>query len=278
MCQPSNRVSLSGSCTMLNQIILCCSIFANICQYLTYNIQLVITWKNQIFRTLYFSGFFIDLFFYFHKDKLADQIENRILCKNIFPHIGHTVLILKCRISSTCCDSMPVTHVERQEECGLTIKFSGHIHFFQIHSEVYKCSSFESEESRLWISVSTELIDGILIGLTCRITFQLKSHNRQTIQENNYIDSFLVAGPDLLHHRENILAVFLCQFRIKGSRGLGIHELNLLIRKLDTMFQHLNQAASCFRSLRIDEADNRLFQIRLIYFSQIFHCFVLSIF
>ena len=172
---------------------------------------------------------------------------------------------------------MPVTHVERQEECGLTIKFSGHIHFFQIHSEVYKCSSFESEESRLWISVSTELIDGILIGLTCRITFQLKSHNRQTIQENNYIDSFLVAGPDLLHHRENILAVFLCQFRIKGSRGLGIHELNLLIRKLNAMLQNLNQTTTCLRSLRIDKADNRLFQIVFVNLAQILHCIRLCI-
>ena len=130
MCQPSNRVSLSGSCTMLNQIILCCSILTHICQYLTYNIQLVITWKNQIFRALHFSGFFIDLFFYFHKDKLANQIKNRILGKNILPHIGHTVSIFKCRIPSSRGNTMPISHVKRQKECGLTIKFSGHIHFF----------------------------------------------------------------------------------------------------------------------------------------------------
>ena len=115
---------------MLNQIILCGTILTHIYQYLTYNIQLVITWKNQIFRALHFSGFFIDLFFYFHKDKLADQIENRILGKDILPHIGHTVFIFKYRISSSCSNAVTITHIKRQEECSLTIKLCGHIYFF----------------------------------------------------------------------------------------------------------------------------------------------------
>ena len=43
------------------------------------------------------------------------------------------------------------------------------------------------------------------------------------------------------------------------------------------MLQHLNQAASCLRSLRIDEADNRLFQIVFVNFTQIIHCIRLCI-
>ena len=115
---------------MLNQIILGCAILTNISQHLADNIKLMVARENQILRTLYFSGFFIDLFFYFHKDKLADQIENRILGKDILPHIGHTVFIFKCRIPSSCGNTMTITHVKRQKECGLTIEFSGHIHFF----------------------------------------------------------------------------------------------------------------------------------------------------
>lgn len=56
----------------------------------------------------------------------------------------------------------------------------------------------------------------ILIGLTSSVALELEGDDGETIQENDHVDALFVAGPDLFHHGENVLTVFLCQLRIEG--------------------------------------------------------------
>ena len=227
--------------------------------------------KNEIFRPLYLAGLVIDFLLHLNKNELADKIQDGIFRQNVFPHIGYAVFILKSRIPCTSCHPLAVAHVKGQEECGVPGQFGGHIDLFQIHRKVYKTARLKQEQTGLGVSLSPVLVNGVLIRLSSDVTFEFKGDDGKAVQENNYIDAFFVAGPDLLHDREDILAVFARQFRVEGGGRLCVHQFQLLIGDLNTMLQHLNQAATGFGGFCIDKAYDGILQIVLVYFAQVLH-------
>ena len=207
--QPCDGIRLAGTCAVLNQIVLCGMVFSDICKNTANHVKLMIPGKDQIFGTLYLASFIVNLFFHFHENEFADQIQYSILCQDILPHIGHAVLVLKCRVAGTGGDALTVTHIERQEEGRIACQFCGHVHFFQVHSEVDQATSLKEEQPGFGIALGAVLIDSIVIGLSSGIALQLKGNDRQAIQEDNHIDPLFVAGPHFFHDREDVLAVLL---------------------------------------------------------------------
>ena len=271
MSQPCDGIGLAGTGAVLDQIILRSTVYPDIGEELADDIQLMIAGKNQIFRTLHLAGLVIDFFFYFHEDKLTDKIEDGILSQNVLPHIRDTIFVRKSGIACARIHPFAVTRVERQEEGRFLSKASGHIDLLQIHRKVHKAACLEQEQSGLGIALGAVLVNGILIGLPGGIALQLKRNDGKAIQENHHIDALFVAGPDLLHDRENILAVFLCQFRVEGGGWLSVHQIQLSVGNFNTVFEHINQTAAGLGGFRIDKADNGVLQIILVDFSQIAH-------
>ena len=227
--------------------------------------------KNEIFRPLYLAGLVIDFLLHLNKNELADKIQDGIFRQNVFPHIGYAVFILKSRIPCTSCHPLAVTHVKGQKEGSFPSQFGCHIDFFQIHSEVYKAARLEQEQTGLGVSLSAVLINGVLVRLSGGVTLQLKRNDGKAVQKNYHIDTLFIAGPDLLHDREDILAIFARQFWVEGGGRLCVHQFQLLIRDFDTMFQYLDQAATGFGGFSIDKAYDGILQIVFVDFPQVVH-------
>ena len=277
MRQPCDGVGFAGACAVLYQIILRRAIFTHIGQQLANHIQLVIPGKDNVFGLLCFSCQLILTLLGFDKDELADEVKDGILCQNILPHIGHAVLVFEGRIARTCIDSFTVSHVERQEEGGVACKLGGHIDLFQIHCKVHKAACLKPKQAGLGITVNAVLIDGILIGLTGGITFQLKGHDGKTVQENYQVNALIIACPDLLHNGENILFVLCQQVTIEGGCRFGVHKLQLHVGNLNAVLQHIQQTAAGFGHLGIDKADEGVLQIGFVDFAECLHLVRLGI-
>ena len=101
---------------MLNQIILRRAIFTHAGQQFTDHIQLMVSWKDDVFRLLRFPSQLILAFLDFDKDELADEVEDSVLFQNVLPHIGDTVLVFEGGVTRTGIDTFAVAHVEGQEK------------------------------------------------------------------------------------------------------------------------------------------------------------------
>ena len=172
--QPCDGVCFAGTCAVLNQIILRRAIFTHVGQQFTDHIQLMVSWRDDVFRLLRFPCQLVFAFLGFDKDELTDEVKDGILCQNILPHIGHAVLVFEGRIARTGIDTFTVSHVERQEEGGVACELGGHIDLLQIHCKVHKASGFEPKQPGLGVTVNTVLINSILVRLTGGIAFQFK--------------------------------------------------------------------------------------------------------
>ena len=271
MRQPCNGVGFARTGAVLNQIVLRGTVYPDIREKFADHIQLVVARENEIFRPFHLAGLVIDLFLYLNKNELADQVQDGILRQNILPHIGHAVFVRKGRISRTSGYPLAVAHIEGQEKGGIPGQFGGHIDLFQIHGEVDKAAGLEEKQTGLGIALGAVLVNGVLIGLSSGVALELKGDDGKAVQEYYHINALFVAGPDLLHDREDILAVFLRQIRVEGGGGLGVHQLQLLVGNLNAVLQHINQAAAGFGGFRVDKADDGIFQVILIDFSQVVH-------
>ena len=219
----------------------------------------------------------IDLFLHLNKNKFADEVKDGIFGQDILPHIGHTVSVFKSGVARTCGHTLAVTHVEGQEEGGVSRQLGGHIDLFQVHRKVHKAPRFEQEQTGLGIALGAVLVNSVLIGLSSGVAFELKGDDGKAVQEDDYINALFVAGPDLLHHGEDVLAVFLHQFRVEGGSRLGVHQIQLAVGDFDAMFQHLNQTATGLGDFCVDKADDGVLQISLVNLTQILHCVRLGV-
>ena len=114
--QPCDGVCFAGTCAVLNQIILRRAIFTHVGQQFTDHIQLMVSWKDDVFRLLRFPSQLILAFLDFDKDELADEVEDSVLFQNVLPHIGDTVLVFEGGVTRTGIDTFAVAHVEGQEK------------------------------------------------------------------------------------------------------------------------------------------------------------------
>ena len=120
---------------------------------------------------------------------------------------------------------------------------------------IHKAPGLKAEQSGIRVAVNTVLINGVLVRLTGGIAFQFKGHDGKAIQEDDQVNTLIIACPDLLHNGENVLLVLCQQFPVKGGSGFGIHELQLHIGDFNAVLQHIQQATVRFCDLRVDETD-----------------------
>jgi len=262
---------------MLNQIILRCAVVTDITQQLANHIELMIPREYDILGLFRFSCQLVLTFLGFDKDELTDEVKDGILCQNILPHIGHAVFVFEGRVSCTRIDSFAVAHIKRQEEGGIACELGGHIDLFQIHSEVHKAARLKPEQAGFRVTVNAELIDGILIGLTRGIAFQLEGHDGNAVQEDDQVNTLIVACPDLIHDGEDIFFVFCQQVTVECGCRLGVHKLQLHVGDFNTVLQHIQQTAASFGHLGIDKADKGILQVRLVDFTECRHLVRLGI-
>ena len=166
---------------MLNQIVLRRAVFTHICQQLTDHVKLVIPGKDNVFGLLRFPGQLILVFLSLDEDELADEVEDGILCQNILPHIGDTVLVFEGGIARTGIDAFAVAHVEGQEKGRVPGEFGGHIDLLQIHCKVHQTPGFKPKQPGLRVTVDTVLINSVLVRLTGGIAFQFKGHDGNAV-------------------------------------------------------------------------------------------------
>ena len=185
----------------------------------------MITGKNNTLFYFFLARKLIHVFLGFNKDKLVDKVKNRIFRENVLPHIGHAVFILKNRIPFARVYSFAITHIERQKESRLPVKFGRHIHFVQVHCEVYNTPHLKPEQTRFGIALQTILLNRIRIRLPRKVAFKLKRHNRQTVQKDYQVNAFFIARPYFFHHGKDIFVIIFKELFVERSRRLGIHKL-----------------------------------------------------
>ena len=253
---------------MLDQIILRRAILTHICQQLADYIELMIPRKYDIFRLFRFPCQLVLAFLGFNEDELADEVEDSVLFQNVLPHIGDAVFVLEGGVTRTGIDAFAVAHVEGQEEGRVPGKLGGHIDLLQIHCKVNKAPGFEPKQPGLRITVNTVLIDSVLIGLTCGITFQFKGHDGNAVQENDQVNPLIIACPDFLHNGENVFLILRQQLLVKGSRRFRVHQFQLHVGNLDAVFQNIQQAATGLCGFSIDKADESILKVSFVDFAE----------
>ena len=127
MGQPRDAISLSTSCTMLNKIVLTTMVLSYIIQCLMNYIQLMKTRENQSLCNFCLSRQFIGLFLNFYEYELTYKLNQSVFFQYVFPHIRHTVSIIKYRIPFTSINTNPFTQVKWKEIGGIAIQLGCHI-------------------------------------------------------------------------------------------------------------------------------------------------------
>ena len=114
--QPCNGIGLARTSGMLYQIILAGTRCRHLCQRLSDDIQLMISWKNNRFRAFHFICQRVFLFLDLNEHKFANYLNQHVFLQNVFPHIIYAVLTFINRIPCSCINSLSLSHIKRQEE------------------------------------------------------------------------------------------------------------------------------------------------------------------
>ena len=271
MSQPGNGIRLPGASRVLDQIVLRRAVDGDVSENLADGVELMIARENQGFPALRLARQVVLLFLHFEEHELADQFQHGILSQDVFPHVGNTVLVRVNGIALAGVDARAVALIERQEEGVRPGEFRRHVDFVEVHSEIDEDTGLKAKEPRLRAAFGPVLIDSIVDGLPGGIALEFKAHDGQTVEENDEVDAFFVAGPDLFHDGKDILLVLPGQFRIEVRCRFGVHQIEVFIGNFEAVFQDLQAAAAGFRFFRIQKADDGLFQFAFVDFRQLFH-------
>lgn len=251
---------------MLQKIVQAAAMLFDINKHLAQHIKLMIAGEDNCFVLLYFAVgifFFADL----DKHKLAKDFQQAVLLQDIVPHIMNAVFIFQQRITGTDLNTFTTAHIEGQEEGTATAEFSTHINLFQVHSEVYQGTGLPQEEAIFRIALHAILIDGILIGLSCSITFQFKGDDCKAVEEDYQVNAFIIARPDLFGNGENVLKVQSVEFLVEGRCRLRMHQIQMNVGQLHAMLKHIKTTAVRPRFLLIDEGNKGIFSFFLVDFA-----------
>ena len=275
--QPSNFIGFTAACTVLQKIVQAAAMLLNISKHLTQHIKLMIARKNNCFVLLHLA---VGIFFFADLDKheLAKDFQQAVLLQDIVPHIMHAVFIFQHRITGTDLNTFTTAHIEGQEEGTAAAELGTHINLFQIHSEVYQRTGLPQKEAVFRITLHAILIDCILIGLSCGITFQLEGDNCKSVEKDYQVNAFIIARPNFFGNGEDVLMVQSVEFLVEGRCRFRIHQIKMDIGKLNAMLKHIKTTAVRPRFLLIDEGNKGIFGFFFIDFAQSLQLFRLSCF
>ena len=127
--------------------------------------------KNDALFDLSFPGKFVLFLLRLNKDKPEDEVDERIFCENVLPHIGNTVFIGIHWITLAGVDALAVAHVERQKERRRAVQPRGHIDLVQIHGKADEAPRLKAEKPRFRVALGAVLGDRVRIRLPCQIAF-----------------------------------------------------------------------------------------------------------
>ena len=277
MCKPGNLVRFAGACAVLQKIVQAAAMLLNIGKHLTQHIKLMIAGEDNRFVLLHLA---VGIFFFADLDKheLAKDFQQAVLLQDIVPHIMHAVFIFQQRITGADLNTFTTAHIEGQEEGAAAAELGTHINLFQVHGEVYQRTSFPQKETVFRITLHAILIEGILIGLSCGITFQLEGDNCKAIEKNYQVNALIIARPNLFGNGEDVLMVQSVEFLVEGRCRLRIHQIQMNIGQLYAMLKHIKTTAVRSRFLLIDEGNKGIFGFFFIDFAQSLQLFRLSCF
>ena len=172
--QPRDRIRLTGASTVLNQITLADTVFLYISQQFFHAIQLVITREYLLYRLLlcFWVLFNNNLRIIFND---ATELQ---LGKNVLPKIVCHQAIWIRRITGT----IIVAFIKRQEPAVLTVQLCAEFDSCVVNGKMHH-AAFELEQQLSWVTIGLVLLNRIVHILLCELILQLKSDDRQAIDE-----------------------------------------------------------------------------------------------
>ena len=261
---------------MLQKIVQAAAMLLNIGKHLAQHIKLMIAREDNCFILLHLA---VGIFFFADLDKheLAKDFQQAVLLQDIVPHIMHAVFIFQNRVAGTDLNTFTTPHIEGQEEGTAAAELGTHINLFQIHSEVYQGTGLPQKEAVFRIALHTILIDGILIGLSCGITFQLEGDDCKAVEEDYQVNAFIIARPNLFGDGKDVLMIQSVKLLVEGRCRLRIHQIQMNVGQLHAMLKHIKTTAVRPRFLLVDKGNNGIFSFFLVDFTQSLHFFRLGI-
>ena len=169
ICCPCNRIGLSWTGRVLNQIIVSWTILTHICNQLTHYIQLMKSRENQTLLCNILSIFLFGL--HLKADELLDNIQQAVLLQYIFPDIRCYIIIIFClRIPCTTVISGTVgTLIEWQEICICAFQFRSHPCFVKVYCEICENTMIQPKCRFPLVTVILPLQFCIIYGLSCQL-------------------------------------------------------------------------------------------------------------
>ena len=213
MSKPSDRVGFAAACAVLNKILFSDTICFHIGKQLRYNIELMVAGEKLLF--LFLFGVLVHL-----DNDLRVVFYNQrqfFLGENILPKIiGHKAVWIR-RV--TC--SIIVSLVKWQKPAVLSGKFRAELDTGIVYGKMHH-AAFEGKKRLARIAVIFVLLHSIVYILLCKLVFQLKGDNRQTVYKNAHIKGQLpgiLCIAELTSHAENVLSKHLpCLGIVLGRR------------------------------------------------------------
>ena len=174
MSKPCDRVGLAASRTVLDQVFTPNTVFLHIIKKLCDHIQLMISWKNLLLFFLFSILIHLD-------NNLSIVFNNQrqlFFCKNIFPQIvGHQAIGIRWITRSII-----ISLIERQKPTVFTREASAEFNAGVIHGQMHH-AAFELEQHLSRIAIILVLLDSIIHILLCKLVFEFKGDDRQSIDK-----------------------------------------------------------------------------------------------
>ena len=275
--KPCDRVRLARSCAVLNEIILRRTVMFHVGKQFADHVQLMIPRKDDIFFDLSFPAELVFFFLRLNKDKPENEVDERIFCEDILPHIGNAVFIGIDGIALPRVNALAVAHVERQEErCG-TVQARGHTDLVQVHGKADEAPRLKAEQPRFRVSLGAVLGDCVRIRLPRQIAFEFNRDDGKSVDKDDEIDALFLARPHLFHDGENIFLIAQRRVLVERGGGFLIEQIELEICKFDAVFEKGKEASPLFGRLGVDCGDERFFQLVLEYLFELRHRFGLRV-
>ena len=201
MCQPCDRIGLSASGAVLNQVSLSCSVFLHISQQFLNAVKLMVT------RPYLLDGLLLGIFVHLFNDlRIVFYNTGKLfLGKDIFPEI---VCHQAVRIRRIPC-AVVIAFVERQEPAVFPGQLCAELDRGIVHGKMHH-AALEGEQEIVEISVFLILTHGVFRILLCELVFQLHRDDRKAVDKQADIQSQL---PSILRiaqlpwHAEDIFLI-----------------------------------------------------------------------
>ena len=157
--------------------------------------------------------------------ELLQNIHHAVPLEDLLPKIGGRISVWIGWISFAAVLSRTIAAlIEGKKLCLFPIQPRGHPYFHMVNAEIPQNPSVESEAKLPRVAVVHPLSFCIVHVLTCVLVFQFKGKDRNTVQHQNHIHTFLRfrAIVPLSIAGNMILCILLCRSLVQRGFRLEI--------------------------------------------------------